>query len=430
MGAPDLTPGEAYLVEAGPGHRARRVGLVALGSGAAGAAVMGVLVLGGAPADIPNPDRRAPSTSVNSPAPPVTVGPSRRTHRSLSRRRSPPTGHNGWVTDQPTGPTEPEPTLPLSAMPRLGPRPTWTPPSTERLPVGLTPVAPEPRGRSRGWFWPVAACLALLLGVVGGVAGSALYDRVDDSSTAVLRPGPGGHRRGRHRLRAAPRGRRGHDRQRGRGAAAEHGADLRRVRRRGGRRHRLRLRPRRAGPRDHQQPRRRAGRRGRRPDRDRRPGRQQVRRHGGRPQPGLRPRGPLLRGRQGPAARLAGRLEGAADRRGRRRTRLAAGPQLHRHRRHRQCARPAGDHGRRRRGGPVLLHQRGPDRRRHQPGQLRWPAGQPARPGRRRELRDRDGRRRHRRGVRQHRRRVRDPDRAGPDHRRPDPRAPARRATP
>ena len=79
MGAPDLTPGEAYLVEAGSGPRARRVGLVALGSGAAGAAVMGVLVLGGAPADLPNPDPRAPSTSVNSPAPPVSVGPSRRT---------------------------------------------------------------------------------------------------------------------------------------------------------------------------------------------------------------------------------------------------------------------------------------------------------------------------------------------------------------
>jgi hypothetical protein len=77
IGAPDLTPGEAYLVEAGP--RGRRVGLVALGSGAAGAAVMGVLVLGGAPADLPNPDRRAPSTSVNSPTAPVTVGPGRRT---------------------------------------------------------------------------------------------------------------------------------------------------------------------------------------------------------------------------------------------------------------------------------------------------------------------------------------------------------------
>jgi hypothetical protein len=78
IGAPDLTPGEAYLVADQRDTRMRRVGLVALGSGAAGAAVMGVLVLGGAPADIPNPDRRAPSTSVNSPGAPATVGPSRR----------------------------------------------------------------------------------------------------------------------------------------------------------------------------------------------------------------------------------------------------------------------------------------------------------------------------------------------------------------
>jgi hypothetical protein len=79
LGASASTPGEAYLVDAPPDHRARRVGLVALGSGAAGAAVMGVLVLGSAPADLPNPDRRTPSTSVNSPTAPVTVGPGRRT---------------------------------------------------------------------------------------------------------------------------------------------------------------------------------------------------------------------------------------------------------------------------------------------------------------------------------------------------------------
>jgi hypothetical protein len=78
IGAPDLTPGEAYLV-AGQRHtRMRRVGMVALGSGAAGAAVVGVLALGSAPADIPGPDRRAPSTTVNSPGAPATVGPSRR----------------------------------------------------------------------------------------------------------------------------------------------------------------------------------------------------------------------------------------------------------------------------------------------------------------------------------------------------------------
>ena len=79
IGAPDLTPGEAFLVADGRGSRARRTGLVALGSGAAaGAAVMGVLVLGNAPADIPNPDRRAPSTSVNSPGAPASVVPGRR----------------------------------------------------------------------------------------------------------------------------------------------------------------------------------------------------------------------------------------------------------------------------------------------------------------------------------------------------------------
>ena len=78
MGAPDLTPGDAFLVGGVRDHRARRAGLVALGSGAAGAAVVGVLVLGGAPADLPNQERRGPSTSVNSPGAPTTVGPGRR----------------------------------------------------------------------------------------------------------------------------------------------------------------------------------------------------------------------------------------------------------------------------------------------------------------------------------------------------------------
>ena len=61
----------------------------------------------------------------------------------------------------------------------------------------------------------------------------------------------------------------------------------------------------------------------------------------------------------------------------------------------------------------LVLHQRRADRRRDQPGQLRRSAGQPARPGRRRELRDRHHRRQHRRRGGQHRRRLRDPDRAG-----------------
>lgn len=71
-----VPPGEAYLVmDQGP--RPRRVGLVALGGGAAGAAVMGVLALGAAPADAPT-DRRGPATSVTTPVPTTSVGPQRR----------------------------------------------------------------------------------------------------------------------------------------------------------------------------------------------------------------------------------------------------------------------------------------------------------------------------------------------------------------
>jgi hypothetical protein len=76
--APGLTPGETFLVADGQDSRLRRTSLVALGSGAAGAAVMGVLALGTAPADVPNVDRRTPTTSVNTPGAPATIGPNRR----------------------------------------------------------------------------------------------------------------------------------------------------------------------------------------------------------------------------------------------------------------------------------------------------------------------------------------------------------------
>jgi hypothetical protein len=47
----------------------RNAGLIAVGGGAVGAAVMGVLALGAAPADAPTIDRRAPITSVVTPSP-------------------------------------------------------------------------------------------------------------------------------------------------------------------------------------------------------------------------------------------------------------------------------------------------------------------------------------------------------------------------
>ena len=61
--APAITPGDALLAQ-----RSRRsAGLAAIGGGAVGAAVMGVLALGVAPADSPTIDRRAPTTSLNNP---------------------------------------------------------------------------------------------------------------------------------------------------------------------------------------------------------------------------------------------------------------------------------------------------------------------------------------------------------------------------
>jgi anti-sigma factor RsiW len=62
-------PGDVYLGSEPVDSRSRRIALVALGGGAAGAAVMGVLALGAAPADAPTIERRAPVTSVNTPPP-------------------------------------------------------------------------------------------------------------------------------------------------------------------------------------------------------------------------------------------------------------------------------------------------------------------------------------------------------------------------
>lgn len=79
-----MTPGDALLaMHAKP----RRGSLVVIGGGAAGAAVVGVLALGAAPANAPAIDRRGPVTnlpgpSLVTPSPTPTVGPTvtRRVH--------------------------------------------------------------------------------------------------------------------------------------------------------------------------------------------------------------------------------------------------------------------------------------------------------------------------------------------------------------
>jgi putative serine protease PepD len=46
-----------------------------------------------------------------------------------------------------------------------------------------------PRGRVPGWLWPVVCCLALLLGVVGGVVGGAVFERVSNGGDGLFAGG-------------------------------------------------------------------------------------------------------------------------------------------------------------------------------------------------------------------------------------------------
>jgi putative serine protease PepD len=166
----------------------RQLGLVALGGGAIGAAVMGVLALGVAPA------RRCAGWAPRSGA--VWV-----------------LGENGRVTDHrddaaPTGggdaPTREASWMPPVAQPRpgagadvgpgrpwgVGPSGAWSPqqPPPYQPMWGAPAPPPAPRGRVPGWLWPAVAALALVLGLVGGAVGSWLFDRADDDPAATSAP--------------------------------------------------------------------------------------------------------------------------------------------------------------------------------------------------------------------------------------------------
>jgi len=85
-----------------------------------------------------------------------------------------------------------EPTLPLGSPlgSPLGARPNWTPPPP--LPIPLTATDRPARGRLSGWLWPAVASLALVVGLVGGVAGSAIYDSAHDDDPETTGQLPGG----------------------------------------------------------------------------------------------------------------------------------------------------------------------------------------------------------------------------------------------
>ena len=67
LGAPRVAPGDLLLAFEQPRGR-RTAALAAFGGGAVGAAMMGLLAFGAAPADAPTFQRHTPVTAVNTPA--------------------------------------------------------------------------------------------------------------------------------------------------------------------------------------------------------------------------------------------------------------------------------------------------------------------------------------------------------------------------
>jgi putative serine protease PepD len=82
------------------------------------------------------------------------------------------------VRDEITGYQGGHASYPPSAAAPSGPsyQSSYPPPGPPTQPYGVQPAPRPSRGRVPGWLWPVVSVLALLLGVVGGVAGGVAYE--------------------------------------------------------------------------------------------------------------------------------------------------------------------------------------------------------------------------------------------------------------
>ena len=92
------------------------------------------------------------------------------------REHAPP---HQWIPPGPADPGPPDPGPAYATAPQPA-HASYPAPGTQPYPVQHRP---EERERLPGWFWPVVAGLALVIGVIGGVFGGAVYENWHRAAT-------------------------------------------------------------------------------------------------------------------------------------------------------------------------------------------------------------------------------------------------------
>ncbi len=107
-----------------------------------------------------------------------------------ARETTQPIAAQPGAVGQPGPPPVPSwlPPSPPPVIPAPAPWAGFPPPGTQPLPAEPAHRAPA-RSRVSGWVWPLVATVALVVGTIGGVAGSVAYDELRSDSRGTV---PGG----------------------------------------------------------------------------------------------------------------------------------------------------------------------------------------------------------------------------------------------